>query len=181
VTVRAEDCEGSGSTDRGGIEGSGGTAGNSNKTTIEDDLTCDIVQNRSSSSSAQEVIVEYWYTVENTDNTTNYLPILEEKLFRTSSESISWCFAGKTSDSNHLVTMNGPEVVMAKDIGVLGISSSPVDEQVDCTYVHRLQNSHAYLITFKQLTITFFYSPIQYPARINLSTHPMNVLCIKAR
>jgi hypothetical protein len=175
VTVRAEDCEGAGSiggiggdsansTDRGGIGGDGGTTGNANTTTTEGDLTCDIVKGGSSNSTAQQVTVEYWYTTENTDNTTNYLPILEEKLFRTSSANMSWCFAGKTSESNHLVTMNTTEVVMAKDMGVLGISSSPVDVQVDCTYVHLLQNNYANLTTFKQLTKTLFSGLLLYSA-----------------
>jgi hypothetical protein len=125
TNLSAEGCPVEPSLYRGGSGSPGST------------ITCDIVDGGIWNTSTQLIPVQYWYSVEATRNSTDYLSVLEEKMFRITSENVSWCFAGNTSDTFYLDTMNTTEVNMAKDLGIVSVSSSPTDKQRNGKYVIR--------------------------------------------
>jgi len=110
----------------------------------KDEQHCDLVSEGDSNFNitAQAIGVEFWYSTENIDNITNYLAVLEEKIFRVVFSNLSWCYAGNNNDTSALTTMDTPEVALAKELGILGVTSSPKDVKVNMTCPHALLDAN---------------------------------------
>ena len=150
-TQRLEDCKGTGNSTGGVIET--GSEGIGNGTGSASGLVCDLVNGRrNANKAAKPFIVEYWYATENTDNTTDYLPILEEKIFRIASENLHWCFARDSNNTNVLIPMNTTQSIQARQNGIFGVISDPNDIKVDS----KLFNSGNDITTYTQTACSTF-------------------------
>jgi hypothetical protein len=129
-TQKTEYCIGTGNNSGGVVETGGQGFGNGGGGAVG--LVCDLVDGRGNANkAAKPFIVEYWYATENTDNTTEYLPILEEKIFRLASQNLYWCLAGETNNTDFLVPMNTTQSIEARKQGIFGVISNPKDIKVD--------------------------------------------------
>lgn len=103
------------------------------------ELECDLRQPSDDAfAPAEPTRITFFFAVENIDNSTDWLPTLENKIFGAISEELNLCTAEseagrlrKDKDQSDrrrkLKTLDSEEVQRARALGVVGLSSSPDD------------------------------------------------------
>lgn len=121
----AQDCE-SGS---GGLSGGSGTSGGGSGSDRGDGFggsdydDCSIQHDDDPNSPTVQRPVEYWYCVESSSNNTKeWLPILEEKIFAIARDRLTWCIGYPVRRSLMVA-----EELTSRKLGVLAVTSQPTD------------------------------------------------------
>lgn len=112
-----DDCENYGND--GVVGGSSGNGGD--RDTTDEVLDCNIATADDPTSPEMIYPVEYWYGVKSTSNDTDWLPIIEEKIYNVATGRINDCL-GYTALRRQL------QEPTARRLGILSSTSAPADE-----------------------------------------------------
>ena len=91
------------------------------------DMNCVVGSPFNSSAETKITTLEYWYGVESTDNTTSFMPAVENSIFETSIQTVSWCYQ---YGGGRRVEEAGKSYFEDKDgrrLGIMTITGAPQD------------------------------------------------------